>query len=1210
MLLLLVLLAVAAASKPQCDDTTCMTRAFQSCGTGASNSACRARVLADCRAACGVAVATLDPSTWRPQSHRGCSVADCSAKSFFVCGMDASFAACRERYSRRCRRACLSKPPVEAAVAKVATCDKNACFARSFTQCGVGDANRPCRSTFVTNCMKGCKDGTTAPAKPVFLGCDHHDCTERSKVKCGESADAAMCRGQEYTACRADSSTCLPQSFVICGVGLQSSPCRHRFVEQCRQECVAPTQPPAPTTPAPTTAATTRAPCNEEVCLQRALDFCGVGVHKHCNTEHFHYCMLDCPATNAPSTTVGDTVLPVTTSVAGATMVPCSAEACRAAAVLVCSPAESAAACRKAEESKCILHCNDMGGSLPTATPTVVLSPCERLKAASARCRSRHCRRRVARVLRNCGPATRRQCRQFRFRLRKCRFVKCRRQFTNLLVRRCMAPATTAPWSMNPFTDAPQPGANGPVVRTFNPFTAPTVAGAVVTAKPGSTAATTTTIAPCSHQACRLAATLVCGAANNKSRCRHREVARCIRHCSAPTTTTTTAATTEAVTSTTTSASTTTTTTTTAPAVFFTSGKHGRPTRDPMFDFFRTTTLAPTPVPGKCDQNHQFELYRQCATEQCRDGVRAFMKSCEDENHGPLQQRQNELKLALRSCTDTACKVNVRGGLQKARLSLATQQMKTDRLTYRREKKDLAALRKKLRRCKDEACKKRSSVALVEGLERIVVAKSRVDALRVLRYALRAEGRTIANLKDFVTLREKRVECVTKQCYGRIARKMQRANWRLTASRAHFAKESKLYKVSQRMIALVQKQARVTVELAKCPSRHCRHDMKRLLRKFTRRITRLNARLERKAQKTHLDRHNAVKRVSARRFRKLRAKLIVKRAGCQTPGCVRAYTRRIDLYARIIDRVLRSRAAPHKPFVSAVAKVDLKVLGVKSSKRERSDRDEEEMEELASQLQASKKIDPTVAKVLAKESSYKAPACLGTLAKLHESLSAALKAGDAAKTKDIEASIKELQCDPLDGVGEGSDDEALPATKTTTTVATTVATTQKPMSCLDQLAQLHEEYSKALGSSDRNKALELRKKMSALPCNDESSETDDFTVSTTRSNTQAPGEANCIDQAALLHSEYAAALQSGNRMQAQSVKRRMRFLRLSCRKGRRRACRARANAAEERIAQLNLSLHSLFNRAAQCPSRSCRGRVERMIGSTRRALRRVRKPTC
>lgn len=210
------------------------------------------------------------------------------------------------------------------------------------------------------------------------------------------------------------------------------------------------------------------------------------------------------------------------------------------------------------------------------------------------------------------------------------------------------------------------------------------------------------------------------------------------------------------------------------------------------------------------------------------------LKVCESHNHGPLLSREKQLQLELNACSTSACKVRVRKSLNRVKLALVKQRIATQRLNYRKEQVGLKALRQELHDCKTEACKKRESTALVSAMEKIVVAKSAVDSLRVLRFALQAEARTIKNLNELVGLKEERLECVTKQCYGRVDRKIQRSKWRLTASRKHFQQENKLYKLTQRLLKRVKQQARGTVALARCTTRNCRRDTRHTLRSLTR----------------------------------------------------------------------------------------------------------------------------------------------------------------------------------------------------------------------------------------------------------------------------------------------------------------------------------------------------------------------------------------
>jgi hypothetical protein len=488
-------------------------------------------------------------------------------------------------------------------------------------------------------------------------------------------------------------------------------------------------------------------------------------------------------------------------------------------------------------------------------------------------------------------------------------------------------------------------------------------------------------------------------------------------------------------------------------------------------------------------------------------------------------------------------------------------------------------------------------------MEKIVVSKAKVDFLRVLRYALRAEKRTIANLQDLVTLREQRIECVTKQCYGRVARRTQVGNWRLTASRVHYGHEKRLYKMTVRMLKLVKMQARGTVTLAQCDTRVCRHDTRFTLRRLTRHIDRLHRSLERKAQRTHLIRHAAARNASARLFRDLRQKLIVKRAGCTTRNCVKVFTRRIDLYARIIARILASRAPPRKKFKSSVSKVDHALLAKpKVSRREREDRAEEEMEELASQM-----------------GFLKAPPCVKHLADLHSNMSKAIKAGDDVTVKRLQKVIDNVNCpaagDDFDELKQRVTEvvdvrtTATQATKATTT--TTAKPTPAPLTCIQKLANLHEAYSKALTAKNQTGAALIQKEIGELACGDEMGEDDDFTTaSTTVASTLVPIEQSCATKQANLHAQLSAALAASNVKLATDLRKQLDTAKDECRDSLQDACQEEMDAVEAKRADFNLELTGLFNEESKCANRQCRAHLDREIRKVKKSLKRLKTPSC
>ncbi len=1129
------------------------------------------------------------------------SEAECLSKSFLMCGLGAQFKECRARYQRHCRNVCLAKPVEVRKFLKSAHCNRPMCYAQSFLKCGRGSKNRVCRRTFLVDCMRNCNPNSNSTAPPVILGCNHHDCKLRSEAKCGLLPSADHCRGAEYTACRGDQSRCAAHSFIICGVGPKYQTCRKNFVATCRQQCVVHNETIAPTTTTTAPVTTVAEPCNEDVCQQRALAFCGVG-RVHCNTEHFHYCLLGCASAATTTTT---TPAPVTSSMLTAapgpttTMTPCSLEACKAAAALVCGNLLSGARCRRVELARCAEHCNGfIGGSLPSAVPPTL---CDLLKAKRRRCRTRACRIRISRAIRTCGPASPEVCDRLRQRAQRCKKRLCMRLVMRVIVRRCPAVvATTTQPGINPFTDRVQTRRNGFTLNgAVNPFTdARGVYAAMATLSAART--TTTTVAPCSREACMEAAFMVCGRLPSGKACRTREVTDCVKHCQPATTAGPTTTLSLYVPPPSTAAP---TTTTEAQTVFFTSGPPGPATGEPTFDLFRTTMAPVTRPPGACDQNMLFHQYTDCRSEVCRDGVRAAMKVCESHNHGGLMSRQKQLQLQLNACQTADCKVKVRKSLNRVKNTLAKQTIATERLNYRTEQSGLKALRATLRRCKSEACKKRESTELVAAMERIVVSKSKIDSLRVLRFALQAEARTIKNLEELVSLREARIECVTKRCYGRVARKAQRAKWRLTASRRHYALEKRLYKVTQRMLKRVEQQARATVELSRCTTRNCRRDTRHTLRQLTRKIDRLHRSLERRARKTHLLRHNAARLASARVFHRLRQKLIVKRAGCTSSKCTRMFTRRIDLYARIIARILASKAAARKPFKSSVSEIDHRhIAKAKASHREKDDRAEEEMEELASRI-----------------GFLKAPPCVRHLADLNEKLAAALTAKNDKEADRLEGVIDKINCE---AAGDLPDEEKIHKTEVveasttgqvTSTITSTEKPTPKPVPCEEQLAALHTAYANALSTNNATAAKTARLQMSELPCGDESSDDDDdfaAQTTTTKVATQVPIEASCAGKMASLHAQLAAALTAGNSEQIRVVRKQLKQTKRECRKSLRDACQAEIDAVETKRADLNLELTALFNQAARCSSAACTEHLEREIGSVKRTLARLRTPSC
>lgn len=349
-------------------------------------------------------------------------------------------------------------------------------------------------------------------------------------------------------------------------------------------------------------------------------------------------------------------------------------------------------------------------------------------------------------------------------------------------------------------------------------------------------------------------------------------------------------------------------------------------------------------------------------------------------------------------------------------------------------------------------------------------------------------------------------------------------------------------------------------------------------------------------------RHNAVRHASARVFRRLRQKLIVKRAGCLTDRCNKAFTRRIDLYARIIARILASQAAAHQPFKSSVELLDHRHIAKQQpSHRERLDKAEEEMEEMASQI-----------------GFLKAPPCVRHLADLNEKLAAALNAKNDTEADRLEKAIDGVNCE---AAGDELDEEKQHKTEVVevttteatskTTSGTTASTTAKPLSCVQKLANLHETYARALSTNDKVAATKAEKEIADLPCGDESEDEDDFTtVSTTRSSTVVPVEQTCAARQASLHAQLATALSAGNSKEAGIVRKQLALAKDECKESMQKACQEEIDEAESHRANLNLELTSLFNEASKCRTDHCRRHLEREIGSAKRELARIRTPTC
>lgn len=1285
-----------------CSEAACLTDAFNTCGTGHAEAYCRATHVKQCMKNCTDAYnkkKAEEMATWMPDAHRGCRASDCVAKSIHYCGMGKDARQCRLRFAKRCHRKCLSRRMLDSLTPKPTTqkpfeCNRQNCYARSFKACGHQNEKRECRRKHVKECIKSCdKKETTMPIETAepHLGCDHHSCTAKALQMCGPGWESTECRGHTYTECVHDDRPCRAQSFVVCGTGKAAKGCRRRFLKECKERCKRPETPKPTEKPNVTT--TAPHPCSEEICLHRALDFCGPSLdHRKCNVNHFHFCMLDCPLYHVTEGTTATTVLtfrpestnPPTTPdpKTEAPIRPCSHRACVKAAEVVCGhdKTNEAKHCRLREVNRCIAHCQGSEAArvhayiaercakyshrLEKATETrdkagmkrhshdlsecvrktgllvvgkKVLRTCKRHGRKLLECQGEpKCRRRARRRLQRCTQHVARilmmlkpkrlqkeakvdifefeKCKEHASRFLHCKDVACAQEARKELVK-CVQDIERNTTRIQPFTDPP---------------TRPGTADGL----PGD--GDKTTQKPCSRSSCRKASFIVCGYGNTTEDidCRVNEVIECMSYCN-DITTTTPASTTDIPS---TVIKTTKTTTKTTNEEFFTSVRSSySETGVPTFNFYlpkKTTKFEDksTVKPGKCDPDALYDMLRKCEHEACRDGVRSLMKVCDHHRKADLVNKKNNLALALNACKTLECKVSSRFALQKASYELVQREIKAETLRWKHKQAELPALRKVVRQCPTKKCAKAHTVSLVSTLEQIVVSKQKVRVLKVLAHATASEKRSINELKAMVRLKQAMTECVTTHCNARIKRRMAKTKRRLERARRHFQRERKLYKLSHKMLDMVKRQAKATVELSKCARALCRVEMKKELARHARRIEDLQDRINSRARRAHHARHHEKKRQTLAKFKALKRHLIVKRAGCHTQHCHVMYSKRIELYDRIINSVKVLQAQQFHRDHSIVHKLDKGLFDTSGHYHLL----------LLHHLHMKKK----------KKNESKE--CLTKLADLHAKLSKHLKHDHKDEADKTESAIHQLDCSHWTPTHhemaekyilspDAIEHELLGDSATLVKVKDGKEHgSEKPKkSCWDQQADLNEAYAKALKNNEDDKASKLHEQMRLLDCNAQllhryGDLADRISRRQRRRQRHKRRLGLDLDQADAVHSDADAddavtdaktclrmkaglnkllgeALKSGKHRQAAELESQMEELHCSDAGLESGSCAAKKRAAHAKGAKLQRRLVTQYNLAAACTGDEghvCRAKYLHRIRKIKKRLRALKDVSC
>jgi hypothetical protein len=977
--------------------------------------------------------------------------------------------------------------------------------------------------------------------------------------------------------------------------------------------------------------------------------------------------MLDCPVpatvgtlateaqltavTEAPETTEPATDMSGNTLATTTTPAPCSHEACYEAAKVVCGTGRKNKACRVKEVSQCVKHCG------MTAPPKTKHQRCVKHGKTYRLCKEdKECKKEALVAMRRCirrssaiivGMQTLKTCQRHSQKVLQCETKECKKDASKAF-RECVRDMAGVMKSIKESALRKKVKIEAKKVRSckkhaakylackddekcvtearkalmlcvnemqeatiqIQPFTDPK--GAVVTEGPDGAEAPTDT--PCSKKSCIHAAVMVCGKKKKARYCRKREFDQCRLMCSDKSTTTyketpepSTKATTAAAKS------------TEKPTnVFFTSGsgKKGEPegvektrnvhadTKIPKFDFFLPVPTKfedkSTQKPGKCDHDRLYNLFRKCKHELCRNGVRAFMDTCEKQHKEPLVERKKSLKMELNACKNAECKVSVRYSLQKVSYNLVKHQIASETLKQKRWGARLPSLRKKVKKCEErKRCKKLRTIQLVEVLEKNVLSKTKLHVLEVMKHASEADKRKIDCLKKVVQLKNSQIECVTRRCHSRVVRRLYRAKKHLKQASDHYAKEKKLYLLQHKMLKIVKEQVRATIELAKCDTKDCRLSLKRMLKKYSRAVRDLQDRVNEMGEKTHNARHEEKKATSIRKFTKLRRRLIVKRAGCATPGCKRMFTRRIDLYARILKRIRKEKASKFEKGKSIVHALDGQVF---------SDKD-------------SSKFGPDALHDKDSEKEPKADSCLEEMANLQEAYSKALKADNNKAAKAVEAKIAMLDCD----VGVTSDvlvsKVSKDADKLLKVVGEKKDKKKKEKNCFDKLADLNEKYAKALKSNDEDKIKTYRIQMNLLKCNDDGEEEETLEPVTnvalsesllTEKPTEAPVEVkkDCASIKADLNEKLGIAMKRGDKKLTEELEDELSALECDADEvgG---ACQAKKNQAEKDKARWNMKLVQLYNKASQCGNHiGCRAKAEKSIEDVKDKLSGIEDVDC